>query len=442
MKELFNSLDSNNNKAITIDEFCYAYADKIDQHELSIIECKNKTVGIQSQLQDLNAQKRDVAKTETLNQFGIMEGSVLIVSVVEARNLFNNELGGSIDPFVLLGCEGQKIETSYKANTLNPIYNECFTFDIKRGDDPLKLTVWDRGAFNNNFVGKFFLNLDSLQTQNKVRNWYDLHEENYDGDGRRGQIRLEIQWIYSRLQLMNEKVRELNDVKRKVEDIRKAYERELNIIRSPFGFLINDNLASAYENEPEILMSIYLAHPKEQEASKALDAIINPIKTKSGLGQNFWAVVFTYTYFLYLLITFMLCFYKPDFINLTVVTLAFYLLPFVNLPGLNSPQLKKKVIRICVVLIFFSIIFDIIWLILHTSHWWGTLRYDGDVEKTMRRYSVVMTFISLFFRLWVFLVFWKMSLDYFKYTNEQAGLGATVAGDKFVYLRGGRRDTY
>lgn len=70
--------------------------------------------------------------------------------------------------------------------------------------------------------------------------------------------------------------------------------------------LLNENFINPYENEPEILMSVYTAHPKEQEASTALDIVINPIKEKSGLGVNFWQTIFTYTYLFYLLITIMI----------------------------------------------------------------------------------------------------------------------------------------
>lgn len=269
------------------------------------MECRNEQIAIQSKLDDMNIQLRDVAKTETLNQFGIMEGSVLIVTVVEGRNLMNEALGSGIDPFVLLECEGQKIETSYKSNTLNPIWNECFTFDIKKGSDPLKVSVWNRGTFSNSFVGKYIQNLQNLNTQAKVKNWYDLHEENYDSDGRRGQIRLEIQWIYSRIQLMNDQVRELNNDKEKVETVRRAYEREINMIKSPFAYLLNDTRIDALEGEPELLMSIYQVHPKEKEASEKVDTILNPIKSSFGFGQNFLSVIFTLAYFIYLLLTMM-----------------------------------------------------------------------------------------------------------------------------------------
>ena len=91
---------------------------------MRILECKRKEAGVRSEISDLNIQKRDIAKTEMMNQFGIMEGSVLIATVIEARELKPAFFGGGIDPFVVLNIEGQKIETSYRANTLNPIWNE------------------------------------------------------------------------------------------------------------------------------------------------------------------------------------------------------------------------------------------------------------------------------------------------------------------------------
>lgn len=59
-----------------------------------------------------------------------------------------------------------------------------------------------------------------------------------------------------------------------------------------------------------------------------------------------------------------------------------------------------------------SIIYDIIWMIFNFRRWWRNAPYDGDLELTFRRFTIIVTFISLFFRLFVLLVFWKASVDY------------------------------
>ncbi len=64
-----------------------------------------------------------------------MEGSKLTVEVVEADEIkIERSPGGSkIEPYVVLAIEGQQIETKEAKTTDNPIWEECFTFDIKNG---------------------------------------------------------------------------------------------------------------------------------------------------------------------------------------------------------------------------------------------------------------------------------------------------------------------
>jgi hypothetical protein len=58
-----------------------------------------------------------------------------------------------------------------------------------------------------------------------------------------------------------------------------------------------------------------------------------------------------------------------------------------RLPGdFNSPRHKKKAIRISVVLIFFSWVWDIAWLIISFGDWWGEVKYDGNIELGLRRF--------------------------------------------------------
>lgn len=75
--------------------------------------------------------------TEQLNEYGIMHGSILTVHVVEARDLKPMDMDGTSDPYVILQIEDQRIETNYKKSTLNPVWNESFTFEIVHGREPL-----------------------------------------------------------------------------------------------------------------------------------------------------------------------------------------------------------------------------------------------------------------------------------------------------------------
>lgn len=237
LRKCFKEMDRTGDGKIDIDEFCEVFAQKVEEYNTQIDEWDRKILEIRSEISNLNAQKQEVARSEAMNQFGIMEGSVLIVTVCEAKDIVH--LGVErIDPFVMLQCEGQKIETSYKPDTKHPIWNEWFTFDIKRGDDPLRLTVYDRGTFSNSFLGKVMVNLEDIGTQQEIQSWFDLHEENYDSGYKTGKIRLKLQWIYSRLGLMSDQVHDLQQHLKKVVEIKGAHQRELRMLTSPFDFIL------------------------------------------------------------------------------------------------------------------------------------------------------------------------------------------------------------
>lgn len=76
--------------------------------------------------------------------------------------------GGSSDPYVILEIENQRIDTTYKKSTLNPVWNESFTFDIASGVQPLYVIVMDKDTFgNDDFEGKCEVDLNDLRDQMK-----------------------------------------------------------------------------------------------------------------------------------------------------------------------------------------------------------------------------------------------------------------------------------
>ena len=78
-----------------------------------------------------------------------MENSVLTVSVIEARDLKPMDFEGISDPYVILESAGQTVQTKYQKSTLNPIWEESFTFDIFKGDEILKVVVMDKDVIKS-----------------------------------------------------------------------------------------------------------------------------------------------------------------------------------------------------------------------------------------------------------------------------------------------------
>ncbi|KAM7415325.1 hypothetical protein PAMA_019921 [Pampus argenteus] len=107
--------------------------------------------------------------------------SKLTVIILEAKNLKRMDIGGTSDPYVKVQLaldkrKWKKRKTSIKKRTLNPYYNESFTFDvtfeqIQRVN--VVISVWDHDAMTrNDAMGKIFLGCDA--TGNQLRHWADM----------------------------------------------------------------------------------------------------------------------------------------------------------------------------------------------------------------------------------------------------------------------------
>jgi Ca2+-dependent lipid-binding protein len=93
-----------------------------------------------------------------------MHGSILTVHVVEARDLKPMDMDGTSDPYIILQIEDQRIETNYKKSTLNPVWNESFTFEIVHGSEPLQIVVMDKDFYGkDDFEGMCDFSLANLQ---------------------------------------------------------------------------------------------------------------------------------------------------------------------------------------------------------------------------------------------------------------------------------------
>lgn len=108
-----------------------------------------------------------------------MVGSFLTVHCVEARDLKPLDMDGTSDPYVIVQIENQRIETSFKKGTLNPVWNESFTFDIHHGRDKLFIEVMDKDTFGeDDSEGICTLSLDRLEDQMKHDEWLELYDRN------------------------------------------------------------------------------------------------------------------------------------------------------------------------------------------------------------------------------------------------------------------------
>eukprot|EP01103_Thecamoeba_quadrilineata_P012386 TRINITY_DN3187_c0_g1_i1.p1 TRINITY_DN3187_c0_g1~~TRINITY_DN3187_c0_g1_i1.p1 ORF type:complete len:789 (-),score=103.91 TRINITY_DN3187_c0_g1_i1:70-2436(-) len=108
-----------------------------------------------------------------------LSDGILLVKVVEARNLASKDANGLSDPYVELCFQDVKKKTKVKKKTLNPIFNEEFDFVIPRDvEDPKLIAVvwdWDRLS-SNDFMGQVEFFLETVLPDLAQEEWYTLNE--------------------------------------------------------------------------------------------------------------------------------------------------------------------------------------------------------------------------------------------------------------------------
>ncbi|KAL0968133.1 hypothetical protein UPYG_G00262800 [Umbra pygmaea] len=105
----------------------------------------------------------------------------LTVVILEAKNLKSMDPGGFSDPYVKVHLvldkkKWKRKKTCVKKSTLNPYFNESFTFDVSFEQIQrvqLVISVWDHDKLTrNDAIGKIFLGCDA--TGNQLRHWADM----------------------------------------------------------------------------------------------------------------------------------------------------------------------------------------------------------------------------------------------------------------------------
>ena len=88
------------------------------------------------------------------------------------------------------------------------------------------------------------------------------------------------------------------------------------------------------------------------------------------------------------ILTLMTLFFRTDFVNLTVCTTAIYMLS-------NTDKIKKWTFRGLVFGIFISLIYDLLWFFFQEQ---SNDLEDGGVQKSVRNFSLSISYLSFFFR--------------------------------------------
>ena len=98
----------------------------------------------EEKFQEIQKNLKEFSQAETFNQYGIMNGSVLTVEVIEGRDL--KTILGAPNSFVYMQMGNQVQQTDIVKGEYSPIWNEVLTFDIENGREVIDVIVMNKGG--------------------------------------------------------------------------------------------------------------------------------------------------------------------------------------------------------------------------------------------------------------------------------------------------------
>ncbi|XP_016339156.1 synaptotagmin-1b [Sinocyclocheilus anshuiensis] len=128
--------------------------------------------------------------------------SALIVGVVEAEGLAAMDMSGTSDPYVkvyLLPDKKKKFETKVHRKTLDPTFNEHFTFKVpyaELGGKTLVMTVYDFDRFSkHDAIGDVRVQINKMDFSQLTEEWRDLQKAEKEEHERLGDICLSLRYV-------------------------------------------------------------------------------------------------------------------------------------------------------------------------------------------------------------------------------------------------------
>uniref|UniRef100_A0A3Q3WE07 C2 domain-containing protein n=1 Tax=Mola mola TaxID=94237 RepID=A0A3Q3WE07_MOLML len=125
-------------------------------------------------------EKEKLGKLQYSIDYDFQENK-LTVGILQAADLLSMDSGGTSDPYVkvyVLPDKKKKFDTKVHKKTLNPVFNETFTFKIpfqEMGGKTLVMSVYDFDRFSkHDVIGEIKTPMNTLDLAKPIEEWRDL----------------------------------------------------------------------------------------------------------------------------------------------------------------------------------------------------------------------------------------------------------------------------
>lgn len=130
------------------------------------------------------------------------QNNQLMVGIIQAAELPALDMGGTSDPYVklfLLPDKKKKFETKVHRKTLNPVFNEQFTFKVpyaELGGKTLVLTVYDFDRFSkHDVIGEVKVPMNTVDFGHVTEEWRDLISAEKEEQEKLGDICFSLRYV-------------------------------------------------------------------------------------------------------------------------------------------------------------------------------------------------------------------------------------------------------
>ncbi|ORX94899.1 hypothetical protein K493DRAFT_315276 [Basidiobolus meristosporus CBS 931.73] len=109
-----------------------------------------------------------------------MPRGTLHIFAIEGKNLKNVEFMGKSDPYLVLHLDSaNKQQTDSKKDTLNPAWQQRFTFDVYEGNNELQVECLDKERTGKDeLIGSISIPLNEVfSSGSEVDKWYPIQDK-------------------------------------------------------------------------------------------------------------------------------------------------------------------------------------------------------------------------------------------------------------------------
>ena len=251
MLRIYNDIPKTGTQAFNLDQFFDSYLKNLKQ-----LYEQNET--IQKRLEELDIQKNDLKqaledfRSENNNDKNEENNNKLYITVFEAKNL---TMDSEEQIYVRINCGNVTVNTHLVTNSLlkSVVWHEKFAFPIKTGQEKINIVLLSKTSNSmTKILGNKQLPISSFKDQNLHEEWFDLA---YDQLVLRNQLKLGIQWIYSKIGYLEstfERIEShLNIQEEEAKDLAQEIEKYNNLLPIQDASVFNFNTLPDNEISPK-----------------------------------------------------------------------------------------------------------------------------------------------------------------------------------------------